>query len=122
MPIKTFFMRRSPGMSRGTYNALQRLRGGDFGLLYRRIELQASYAIASAGRRRKGLVTMGDIVNLSKYRKQRQRTEHAKQAAENRVRFGQNKADRTRTRNEQDRLRQDLDGKRRDDGRPDENN
>ena len=65
---------------------------------------------------------MGDIVNLSKYRKQRQRTEHTKQAAENRVRFGQSKADRTRARNEQDRLRQDLDGKRRDDGRPDENN
>ena len=65
---------------------------------------------------------MGDIVNLSKYRKQRQRTEHAKQAAENRVRFGQSKTDRTRTRSEQERRRQDLDGKRRDDGRPDENN
>jgi len=63
---------------------------------------------------------MGDIVNLSKYRKQRQRTEHAKQAAENRVRFGQTKADRTRTRGEQDRLRQDLEGKRLDDNRPDE--
>lgn len=65
---------------------------------------------------------MGDIVNLSKYRKQRQRTEHAKQAAENRVRFGRSKSDRTRTHNEQERRRQDLDGKRRDDGRPDDNN
>jgi hypothetical protein len=63
---------------------------------------------------------MGDIVNLSKYRKQRQRTEQTKQAAENRVRFGRDKSDRARTRSEQDRRNQDLDGKRRDDGRPDE--
>jgi hypothetical protein len=59
---------------------------------------------------------MGDIVNLNKYRKQRQRTEHAKQAAENRVRFGRSKSDRARTRSEQDRSSQDLEGKRRDDG------
>jgi uncharacterized protein DUF4169 len=63
---------------------------------------------------------MGDIVNLSKYRKQRQRTEQGKQAAENRVRFGRDKSDRARTRTEQDRRKQDLDGKRRDDDRPDE--
>lgn len=63
---------------------------------------------------------MGDIVNLNKYRKQRQRTEQTKQAAENRVRFGRNNADRARTRSEQDRRSRDLDGKRRDDGRPDE--
>lgn len=63
---------------------------------------------------------MGDIVNLSRYRKQRQRTEHAKQAAENRVKFGQTKSDRMRTRAEQDRARQDLEDKRLDDGRPDE--
>jgi Domain of unknown function (DUF4169) len=63
---------------------------------------------------------MGDIVNLNKYRKQRQRTEHAKQAAENRVRFGRSKSDRARTRSEQDRSSQDLEGKRRDDGRPDD--
>jgi Domain of unknown function (DUF4169) len=67
-----------------------------------------------------GLVTMGDIVNLSKYRKQRQRTEQAKQAAENRVKFGRSKSDRARTRSEQDRRSQELEGKRRDDGRPDE--
>lgn len=63
---------------------------------------------------------MGDIVNLSKYRKQRQHTEQTKQAAENRVRFGRSKSDRAGTRSEQDRRNQDLDGKRRDDGRPDE--
>jgi len=63
---------------------------------------------------------MGDIVNLSKYRKQRQRTEQTKQAAGNRVKFGQTKSDRVRTRAEQDRARQDLEGKRLDDGRPDE--
>ncbi len=68
----------------------------------------------------KGLVTMGDIVNLNKYRKQRQRTEQTKQAAENRVRFGRSKSDRASARSEQDRLSQDLDGKHRDDSRPDE--
>ena len=68
----------------------------------------------------KGLVTMGDIVNLNKYRKQSQRTEQTKQAAENRVRFGRSKSDRARARSEQDRRSQDLDGKRRGDGRPDE--
>jgi Domain of unknown function (DUF4169) len=63
---------------------------------------------------------MGDIVNLSKYRKQRRRTEQVKQAAENRVKFGRSKSDRTRTRSEQDRRSQELEGKRRDDSRPDE--
>jgi len=63
---------------------------------------------------------MGDIVNLSKYRKQRQRTAQTKQAAENRVRFGQTKSERARTRSEQERQSGDLDGKRVDDGRPDE--
>jgi hypothetical protein len=63
---------------------------------------------------------MGDIVNLSKYRKQRQRTAQAKQAAENRVRFGQTKSERARTRSEQDHQSGELDGKRLDDGRPDE--
>jgi len=63
---------------------------------------------------------MGDIVNLNKYRKQRQRGEQTKQAAENRVTFGRSKADRARTRSEQDRLSQDLQGKRLEDGRPDE--
>jgi uncharacterized protein DUF4169 len=65
---------------------------------------------------------MGDIVNLSKYRKQRRRADHAKQAAENRTRFGQSKSERARTRSEQERRSGDLDGKRLDDGRPDEQN
>ena len=63
---------------------------------------------------------MGDIVNLNQYRKQRQRADQTKQAAENRVRFGRSKSERARTRLEQDRRSQDLDGKRRDDSRPDE--
>ena len=63
---------------------------------------------------------MGDIVNLSKYRKQRRRTEQVKQAAENRVKFGRSKSDRTRTRSEQDRRSQELESKRRDDSRSDE--
>ncbi len=63
---------------------------------------------------------MGDIVNLNKYRKQRQRTEQTEQAAENRVRFGRNKSDRTRTHSEQDRRSRDLEGKRLDESRPDE--
>jgi len=63
---------------------------------------------------------MGDIVNLNQYRKQRQRADQTKQAAENRVRFGRSKSERARTRLQQDRRSQDLDGKRRDDSRPDE--
>jgi hypothetical protein len=63
---------------------------------------------------------MGDIVNLSKYRKQRQRTAQTKQAAENRVKFGQTKSERARTRSEQERQGGELDGKRLDDGCPDE--
>jgi hypothetical protein len=65
---------------------------------------------------------MGDIVNLNKYRKQRRRADHAKQASENRVRFGQNKSERVRTRSEQERRRGDLEGKRLDDDRPDKQN
>jgi hypothetical protein len=65
-------------------------------------------------------VTVGDIVNLNKHRKQRRRAEQTKQAAENRVRFGRNKSERIRTRSERDRLSRDLDDKRIGDNRPDE--
>jgi len=63
---------------------------------------------------------MGDIVNLNKYRKQRRRSDHAKQGAENRVRFGRSKPERTRTRSEQERRRGELEGKRLDDANSDE--
>jgi Domain of unknown function (DUF4169) len=64
--------------------------------------------------------TVGDLVNLSKFRKQRQRTEAARQAAENRVRFGRDKPERTRTRAEQDRQSRRLDGKRLEDTSPED--
>jgi Domain of unknown function (DUF4169) len=63
---------------------------------------------------------VGDLVNLNRYRKQRQRAEVAKQASENRVSFGRDKAERARNRMEQDRHSNSLDGKRFDDARPDE--
>jgi hypothetical protein len=62
---------------------------------------------------------MGDVVNLNRYRKQRQRIEDAKQAAENRVRFGRDKAERARTKAEQDRETRNLDNSHLDDKRRD---
>jgi hypothetical protein len=67
---------------------------------------------------------MGDVVNLNRYRKQRQRLDEAKQAAENRVKFGRDKAERAKLRAEQERDAQDhankhLDSKRPDDTRTD---
>ena len=38
---------------------------------------------------------MGDIVNLKRFKKRSERTEAAKQAEVNRVRFGRSKAERT---------------------------
>ena len=38
---------------------------------------------------------MGEIVNLNKYRKARERVAAEKQAAQNRVQFGQSKAEQT---------------------------
>jgi hypothetical protein len=55
---------------------------------------------------------MGDVVNLNKYRKQRRRAEAAKQAAEQRLRFGRDKGERARTRSERDRRARELEGKR----------
>jgi hypothetical protein len=62
---------------------------------------------------------MGDVVNLNRYRKQRQRIEDAKQAAENRVRFGRDKAERARTKAEQERETRNLDNSHLDDKRRD---
>jgi hypothetical protein len=63
---------------------------------------------------------MGDVVNLSKYRKQRQRLGEAKLAAENRVKFGRDKTERANARAEQERNAENLDKKRLDGNRPDD--
>jgi hypothetical protein len=63
---------------------------------------------------------VGDLVNLNKFRKQRQRAEAARQASENRVRFGRDKPERARTRAEQDRQDRSMDGKRLDDTGPED--
>jgi Domain of unknown function (DUF4169) len=52
------------------------------------------------------------IVNLNKYRKQRERIEAARRAAENRVRFGRGKAARTADDRERERTEKSLDDKR----------
>jgi len=53
---------------------------------------------------------MGDIVNLKRFRKRREREQAAKQAEANRARFGRNKSERAadamRTKNARDRLDQ----------------
>jgi uncharacterized protein DUF4169 len=54
---------------------------------------------------------MGELVNLNKYRKQRERQTAAKRAAENRVKFGRDKADRTRVRADKERETRNLDDK-----------
>jgi hypothetical protein len=55
---------------------------------------------------------MATIVNLNKYRKGRERAEADRRAAENRVRFGRSKAERTADDRERQRLEQSLDDKR----------
>jgi hypothetical protein len=55
---------------------------------------------------------MADIVNLNQYRKKRDRQTAAKEAAENRVRFGRTKAERSKGRREADKAAKDLDDKR----------
>ncbi len=55
---------------------------------------------------------MGDVVNLNKFRKARDRRAAEDQAAENRVRFGQPKDLKAKLRAEADETRKDHDGKR----------
>lgn len=55
---------------------------------------------------------MGAIVNLNKLRKRRRRHEDQKQAAENRIRFGRRKAERSETYSEQNRESKTLEGKK----------
>lgn len=54
---------------------------------------------------------MGELVNLNKYRKQRERQTAAKRAAENRVKFGRDKTERTRVRADKERETRNLDDK-----------
>lgn len=58
---------------------------------------------------------MGDVVNLNRFRKTRERAERAKEADANRIRFGRTKAEKERERKEAERTAQTLDGKRIDD-------
>ncbi|HEX6956517.1 MAG TPA: DUF4169 family protein [Ferrovibrio sp.] len=55
---------------------------------------------------------MGDVVNLNKARKERERRAAKAQAAANRVRHGQSKAGKAFERREADRAAKDLDGKK----------
>ena len=55
---------------------------------------------------------MGDVVNLNKFRKARDRRTAEDQAAENRARFGQSKDVKAKLRTEADQTQKDLDGKR----------
>ncbi len=55
---------------------------------------------------------MGNVVNLNRVRKARERQEAKTTAAENRARFGQDKATRDKGRREVERARRDLEGKK----------
>lgn len=54
---------------------------------------------------------MADIINLRQARKQKQRSDKDAQAAENRARFGQKKADKQQRTQEHSRSERELDGK-----------
>ena len=62
---------------------------------------------------------MGEIVNLNRYRKQKQQAERERRANEKRARFGIPKAERTKTSAERALETRRLDGARRDDPEPD---
>ncbi|MDY0242680.1 MAG: DUF4169 family protein [Rhodospirillaceae bacterium] len=63
--------------------------------------------------------TMGEIVNLNRARKERQRAEKERQAAINREQFGRTSMERARTREEKARADRALDGKKQDVPDPD---
>lgn len=63
---------------------------------------------------------MAEIVNLRMARKARQRAEAGKQAAANRAQHGETKGEKTRRRQEAERLARTVDGARREDDRPEE--
>jgi hypothetical protein len=55
---------------------------------------------------------MGDVINLNKFRKERQRSAEKRAARGNRVRFGRTGADKTTGRHADDRAERALDGKK----------
>jgi septal ring factor EnvC (AmiA/AmiB activator) len=61
---------------------------------------------------------MGEVVNLNRYRKQKQRAERERRANEKRARFGIPKAERAKTTAERSRDARRLDGARRDEPGP----
>jgi hypothetical protein len=61
---------------------------------------------------------MGDVVNLNRYRKQKQRAERERRANEKRARFGIPKGERAKTSAERALETRRLDGVRRDDNGP----
>jgi hypothetical protein len=63
---------------------------------------------------------MGDVVNLNRFRKQKQREEKAKQAEINRIRHGRTKAEKERELAERERATRLIDGKRLDRTAPEE--
>jgi hypothetical protein len=58
---------------------------------------------------------MGDVINLNKQRKARERAQARTKAAENRSRFGRSRAERDAEEKAATRATQDLDGKKLDD-------
>jgi hypothetical protein len=54
---------------------------------------------------------MGDVVNLNKFRKARNKSKADAQAVENRQRFGRSKESLAKTRTEAEQAKRDLDGK-----------
>ena len=58
---------------------------------------------------------MGDVINLNRFRKQRERTQREAQAAVNRTRFGRTKDEKKRDVDDTKRQDHNLDGKKLDD-------
>jgi hypothetical protein len=55
---------------------------------------------------------MGDVVNLNRFRKVRAREIEERRAGANRLRFGQRKDERERTKRDSEKAEKDLDNKR----------
>jgi hypothetical protein len=58
---------------------------------------------------------MAELINLNKARKAKARAAGKAQASENRVRFGQTKGQKAATKLDAERVRRELEGKKRDD-------
>ncbi len=54
---------------------------------------------------------MGDVINLNQARKARDKTARERQATVNRARFGRDKGERQRSAEDQNKLKNDIDGK-----------